>query len=211
MMVERLQVSHRSVVDVLVRALEARGGEAGSLRRVATAALAVADRLQITLAQREALELGALLHHIGEVRLPDALLQKPGPLTPEERQLVEQHPTWGVEILEEVPLLTPALEVVGGHHERFDGSGYPQGWRGEEIPLTARIFAVVDALASMTHDQPAQPARPLSEALERVRQAAGTRFDPRVVETALAIPERQWAELLGCQGSETGAAQGGSR
>ena len=211
LMVERLQVSHRSVVDVLVRALEARGGEAGSLRRVATAALAVADRLQISPTQREALELGALLHHIGEVRLPDALLQKPGPLPPEERQLVEQHPTWGVEILETVPLLTPALDVVGGHHERFDGTGYPQGLRGEEIPLTARIFAVVDALAIMTHDQPGQPARPLSEALESVRQEAGTRFDPRVVETALAIPERQWAELLGCQGSEAGVAQGGSR
>ena len=170
LMVERLQVSHRSVVDVLVRALEARDGEAGSLRRVATAALAVADRLQISLPQREALELGALLHNIGEVRLPDALWQKPGPLTPEDRQLVEQHPTWGVEILETVPLLTPALDVVGGHHKRFDGTGYPQGLRGEEIPLTARIFAVVDALAIMTHDQPDQHARPLSEALESVRQ-----------------------------------------
>jgi HAMP domain-containing protein len=211
LMVERLQVSHRSVVDVLVRALEARGGEAGSLRRVAIAARAVADRLHISLPQREALALGALLHNIGEVRLPDALLQKPGPLTPEDRQLVEQHPPWGVEILETVPLLTPALDVVGGHHERFDGTGYPQGWRGEEIPLTARIFAVVDALAIMTHDQPDQRARPLSEALESVRQEAGTRFDPRVVETALTIPERQWAELLGCQGSEAGVAQEGSR
>jgi HD-GYP domain-containing protein (c-di-GMP phosphodiesterase class II) len=193
-----------------VRALEARGGETGSLRRVATAALAVADRLQISPTQREALELGALLHNLGEVRLPDALLQKPGPLTPEERQLVEQHPSWGVESLETVPLLTPALDVVGGHHERFDGTGYPQGLRGEEIPLTARIFAVVDALAMMTHDQPDQPARPLSEALEIVRQEAGTRFDPRVVETALTIPERQWAELLGYQGAEAEVARRGS-
>ncbi|MBI2371110.1 MAG: HD domain-containing protein [Deltaproteobacteria bacterium] len=197
LMVDRLHVSHRSVVDVLVRALEARGGEAGGLRRLAAAARAVADRLELSPAQREALELGALLHDIGEIRTPETILQKPGPLTPEERRVVEQHPTWGVDLLETVPLLTPALDVVGGHHERYDGGGYPQGLHGEEIPLTARIFAVVDALDAVTHDRPYRRARPVSEALEVLRQEAGKQFDPRAVEAALAIPEARWAELLG--------------
>ena len=199
LMVERLQVSHRSVVDVLVRALEARGGEVGGLRRKAAAALAVGERLELSPSQREALELGALLHTIGEVRLPDAVLHKAGPLTPDERHVVEQHPAWGVEILETVPLLTPALEVVGGHHERFDGTGYPQGLRGEEIPLTARVFAVADALDTLVHARPASAAGRLAEALDALRRAAGTQFDPRVVEAALAIPEARWAELLGDQ------------
>jgi len=202
LMVERLQVSNRSMVDVLVRALETRGGEAGSLRRLAEASLAVADRLELTVTQREALELGALRHDIGESRTPEAILQKAGPLTPEERRIVEQHPAWGVEILETVPLLTPALDVVGEHHERYDGKGYPQGLRGDEIPLTARIFAVVDALDAMTHDRPYRPARPLSETLEVLRSEAGKQFDPRIIEAALAIPPARWTELLGLQSGQ---------
>ncbi len=202
LMVERLQVSNRSMVDVLVRALETRGGEAGSLKRLADASRALADRLELTVTQREALELGALLHDIGEIRTPEAILQKAGSLTPEERRVTEQHPAWGVEILETVPLLTPALDVVGGHHERYGGGGYPQGLRGEEIPLTARIFAVVDALDAMTHDRPYRAARPLPEALEVLRSEAGKQFDPRIVEAALAIPSERWTELLGLQPSQ---------
>ncbi|HWU36411.1 MAG TPA: HD domain-containing phosphohydrolase, partial [Candidatus Acidoferrum sp.] len=151
----------------------------------------------LTRTQREALELGALLHDIGEIRTPEALLQKAGLLTLEERDIIQQHPASGVEILERVPLLTPALEVVACHHERYDGSGYPGGLRAETIPLPARIFAVVDALDAMTHDRPYRPARPLSEALDELRREAGKQFDPRVVEAALAIPEGQWAEILG--------------
>jgi putative nucleotidyltransferase with HDIG domain len=185
------------MTDVLVRALEARGGETGSLSRMAKAALAVAGHLDLTRTQREALELGALLHDIGEIRTPESVLQKPGPLTPDERRVIQQHPTWGVEILERVPLLTPALDVVGGHHERYDGGGYPNGLQAETIPLTARIFAVVDALDAMTHDRPYRSRRPLSEALEELRREAGKQFDPRIVEVALAIPEPRWAEVLG--------------
>ncbi len=199
LMVERVHVSHRNVVDVLVRVLQAQGSETGSLSQLAGAVLALADRLELSPTQREALELGALLHDIGEIRISEAVLQKPGPLTPDERQLVEQHPGCGVDILETVPLLTPAIDVVGGHHERFDGGGYPQSFRGEEIPLTARIFSVVDALDAMTHDRPYRRARPVSEALEELRRESGKQFDPRVVEAALAIPPERWTELLGSQ------------
>src|SRR5262249_4932377 len=153
------------VVDVLVRALEARQGEPGGLTRLAAAARAVGERLPLSPAQREALELGALLHDIGEIRTPEAILAKPGALAADERRIVEAHPVPGAELLETVPLLTPALDVVEAHHERYDGSGYPRGLRGDEIPLTARIFAVVDVLDAMTHDRPYRAARPLSEAL----------------------------------------------
>lgn len=200
LMVERVQVSNRSVVDVLVRALEARAGESGSLQRLARAAMALADPLELSATQREALELGALLHNIGEMRIPETLLQKPEPLTSEEQQTIEQHPLWGVEILETVPLLTPALDVVGAHHECYDGTGYPQGLRGEEIPLTARVFAVVDALDNMTHRR-SNPSTP-SEALQVLKTESGKQFDPRIVEAALSIPEKQWAELLEPQTSD---------
>ena len=197
LMVERLGVSHRSMVDVLVRALEARGGDPGTLRRVAGAALAIGESLALTPAQREALELGALLHDVGEIRTPEAVLGKAGPLTAEERRRVEAHPVQGVEILETVPLLTPALDVVGSHHERWDGGGYPSGLREDAIPLTARIVAVADALDAMTHERPYRKARPLGDALEALRDGAGKQFDPRIAEVALAIPAARWAELLG--------------
>ena len=196
LMVERLHVSHRSIVDILVRALEAREGQSGSLSRLAGAARAVAERLELSPAQREALELGALLHDIGDIRIPEAVLRKPGPLTPEEHALVEQHPAWGNEILEIVPLLTPALDVVGSHHERYDGKGYPQGLRAEEIPLAARIFSVVDALDAMTHDRPYRAARPVADALAVLKQEAGAQFDPRVADAALSFPAEQWEEIL---------------
>ncbi len=201
LMVERLHVSHRNMVDVLVRALEAREGEAGSLSRLARAASELGGRLELTPAQREALELGALLHDIGEIRTPEAVLRKPGPLTAEERDRVREHPAAGVEILEAVPLLTPALDVVGSHHESYDGSGYPDGLKAGQIPFTARVFAVVDALDAMTHARPHRAARSLAEALEEVRKGAGARFDPDVVGAALAISADRWQELLGLAGA----------
>jgi HAMP domain-containing protein len=196
LMVDRLHVSHRSVVDVLVRALESREGESGSLRRLARMSLAVAEGLGLDRAQQEALELGALLHDVGEIGIPEAVLRKPGPLSPEERLLVQGHPRAGVEILETVPLLTPALDVVGGHHERHDGGGYPQGLKADEIPLVARIFAAVDALDAMTRERPFRAARPLSAALDVLKMEAGRQFDPRVVDAAVALPADRWRELL---------------
>jgi putative nucleotidyltransferase with HDIG domain len=209
LMVERVHASHRSVVDVLVRVLQARDEQARSLPRLAAAALALADHLDLSPTQREALELGALLHDIGEVRTSRTVLHKAGPLTPEERRLVEQHPAWGVEIIETVPLLTPAIDVVGAHHERYDGTGYPQGLQGEDIPLTARIFTVVDAMDAMTHDRPYRRARPISEVLEELRRESGKQFGPRVVEAALSIPPERWVELLGIKPAAQSAKDNG--
>src|SRR5262245_31050034 len=207
LMVDRLRMSHHSMVDVLVRALEAREGEPGSLGRLARASAALAERLELSAGQREALELGALLHDIGDIRTPEAVLRKPGPLTSEERLVIQTHPAAGVEILEIVPLLTPALDVVGSHHERFDGSGYPHGLKAEELPIAARIFAAVDALDAMTHDRPYRAARTLADALAEVKEQAGHQFDPKVVDVVLAMSESRWAELLDLPGSNTAADQ----
>src|SRR4029450_13157445 len=127
---------------------------------------------------------------------PEAVLAHSGPLSPAARAVVERHPVAGVEILEPVALLTPALDVVGSHHERWDGGGYPQGLRGEEIPLAARIFAVVDTIDALTHDRPDRRAWEVSEALALVGAEAGKQFDPRVAAAAQAIPPVRWAELL---------------
>jgi len=204
LMVDRVRVSHQSMVDVLVRALESRDGESGSLRRLARANMAVAAGLELSPTQREALELGALLHDIGEIRTPEAVLRKRGPLTAEERLVVQAHPSAGVEILEVVPLLTPALDVIGGHHEHYDGGGYPQGLKGQDIPVVARVFAVVEALDAITHDRPYRRARSLQEALTALKQGSGRQFDPRVVEAALAVPESRWIELLDLERARSG-------
>jgi HD-GYP domain-containing protein (c-di-GMP phosphodiesterase class II) len=196
LMVDRIQVSQKSVVDVLTRALEARDGRAGALDRLATAARELAAGLGLSPAQQEALELGARLHDIGEIRTSDALLTHAGPLSAAERAVVERHPEAGVEILETVPLLTPALDVVGCHHERWDGGGYPHGLRGEDIPLAARIFAVVDTLDALTHDRPYRSAWDVPEALALVAAEAGKQFDPRIAAAAQAISPARWAELL---------------
>jgi HAMP domain-containing protein len=197
LMVQRLRASQRSVIDVLVRALEARAGAPGSLSRLGATARALGERLGLTPGQAEALELGALLHDIGDIRSPAGLPGKPGPPSAEDRDVVARHPAAGVAILEAVPLLAPALDVVAAHHERWDGGGYPRGLRGDEIPLAARIFAVVDALDAMTRPRPDRGASPLGEALERVRAESGRHFDPRVVEAALAVPAAWWSERLG--------------
>jgi putative nucleotidyltransferase with HDIG domain len=202
LMVDRLAVSQKSMVAVLVRALEAREGRPGESRRLADAALALGDRLGLSLPQREALELGALLHDVGEVRTPDAVLDKPAPLSAAERALMEEHPTRGVEILESVPLLTPAVEVVGSHHERWDGTGYPERLGREDIPLTARVFAVIDALDAMTHDRPYRPAVSLEQALDAIQMGSGTQFDPRVVEAAIGLPADQWRRLLALESAD---------
>jgi len=196
LMVDRVHVSHRSLVGVLVRALESREGEPGALPRLARVSLALAEGLGLDPAQREGLELGALLHDVGEIGIPEAVLRKSGPLTPEERLVVQRHPQTGVEILETVPLLTPALDVVGGHHERYDGGGYPQGLKAAEIPLVARVFAVADALDAMTHDRPHRAAGSIESGLAVLKDEAGQQFAPRVVEAALAVPVSRWRELL---------------
>jgi putative nucleotidyltransferase with HDIG domain len=129
---------------------------------------------------------GALLHDIGKMAIPDHILLKTGPLTDEEWKIMRQHPIYAVEMLHAIPFLRPALDIPRCHHEKWDGSGYPHGLKGEEIPLAARIFTVVDVWDALRSDRPYRPAIPVEEARKIIQQESGTHFDPRIVEVFLS-------------------------
>jgi putative nucleotidyltransferase with HDIG domain len=144
------------------------------------------------------LELGAMLHDIGKCKIPDAILNKAGPLTADEWAVMRRHPEFGAEIVRKIDFLQGAVDVVGNHHEKYDGSGYPRGLRGDDIPLSARIFMVVDAYDTITSRRAYKEARSSDEALVEIRRCAGTHFDPAVVEAF----ERLFPEILGIPSAE---------
>ncbi|MGD9093384.1 MAG: HD-GYP domain-containing protein, partial [Anaerolineales bacterium] len=125
---------------------------------------------------------GALLHDIGKMGIPDEILLKEGPLSEEEWEIMRKHPQYAYEMLKEINYLHPALEIPYSHHERWDGSGYPQGLKGDEIPLTARIFAVVDVWDALSSDRPYREALAYNEVMRIIRDGSGTHFDPQVVD-----------------------------
>jgi HD-GYP domain-containing protein (c-di-GMP phosphodiesterase class II) len=137
--------------------------------------------------QLDALTLGALLHDVGKIGVPDRILQKPGRLTDEEYQVIKRHPLLGARMLSPIKELAPAVPAVRYHHERFDGKGYPDGLRGEEIPLAARIVSVVDAYDSMVRERPYGYGVSREAALEEIEDNSGVQFDPRVVRTLLEM------------------------
>ena len=172
----------RSRVRALVRKLDAHDGyTAGHSSEVVGWACAVGERLRLSLPDLLELELGALLHDLGKVRVPDRVLSKPRPLDPAERELVNRHPVWGAELLEQVPGLEPVATIVRFHHERWDGTGYPDRKPSEEIPLVARILFVADAYDAMTNDRIYRPKLSHERALAELERCAGTQFDPAVV------------------------------
>ena len=135
-------------------------------------------------------EYGFLLHDAGKVGVPERILSKPGPLTAAEWRIMRTHPVIGFQMLENIPFMTTAAEIVRCHHEMFDGSGYPERLKGEEIPLPARAFSIVDAYDAMTTDRPYRSAMPAERAAEELARMAGTQFDPDVVATFLPMIER---------------------
>jgi HD-GYP domain-containing protein (c-di-GMP phosphodiesterase class II) len=130
-----------------------------------------------------------LLHDIGKIGIPDAILLKPGPLTPEEWKIMRTHPEIGKRVIENIPFLRGAVPIVYSHHEKWDGSGYPRGLRADEIPVGARIFSVVDAFDAMTFDRPYSKAISFDAAKAELKRCAGAHFDPSVVEAFLCVPE----------------------
>ena len=141
------------------------------------------------------LEYGVILHDIGKIGIPDSILLKPGPLTPEEWKVMRTHPEVGRRLVENIPFLAGAVPIVYHHHERWDGHGYPEGLSGESIPLGARIFAVADALDAMTYDRPYSRAVTLEAARAEISRCAGTHFDPAVVDSFMTIPPSTLEEL----------------
>lgn len=192
----QLQETYRATLETLGAALDSRdvGTEAHS-RRVHGYAMATAREHGLTEPELTDLAHGVLLHDIGKIGIPDAILLKPGPLTPEEWAIMKRHPEIGKRLIEKIPFLRGAVPVVYCHHERWDGTGYPQGLRGEAIPLGARIFAVVDAFDAMTFDRPYSRAIPFDAARAEIKRCAGTHFDPAVVESFLRVPDAVLEEI----------------
>jgi HD-GYP domain-containing protein (c-di-GMP phosphodiesterase class II) len=177
-----LATSYGVTVESLATAIEAKDlTTGGHIERVRRLGLLLANEIVPREARDPEMAYGFLLHDIGKLAVPDAILRAPGRLTEEQWALMRRHPEEGVRMLSGVPFLDRALDVVRHHHERWDGGGYPAGLRGEEIPLWARIFSVVDALDAMTAERPYRPARSYRAALAEIRRHSGTQFDPAVV------------------------------
>src|SRR5918999_1798500 len=184
----------RTRVRALLRELGAHDDyTAGHSGAVVAWACAVGERPRLSLPDLLELELGALLHDLGKVRVPDRVLRKPGPLDPGERELVNRHPAWGAELLEQVPGLEPVATIVRFHHERWDGTGYPDGLGRDRIPVASRIVAVCDAYQAMTSARPYRATLPPAAAAYELRVGAGTQFDPALVDSFVEVlQERGW-------------------
>jgi HD-GYP domain-containing protein (c-di-GMP phosphodiesterase class II) len=193
---EELRASYVATVRALTNAVEARDAYTGKhAERVAAYGLELTRRIDRRLADEPQTEFGFLLHDVGKVAISDSVLHKTRDLTEAEQQLMRQHPVIGHEILAGIGFLEEAAKTVRHHHERYDGGGYPDGLAGEEIPLAARIFSVVDALDAMTTDRPYRPGMTLAQAREEIQAGAGTQFDPAVVFHLGEVPDETLERL----------------
>ena len=190
--VEQIASLNMRTIEALALAIEAKDHTTHThLQRVRTYAIEVAKELSLADEQIEALRAAALLHDIGKLAVPEQIINKPGKLTPEEFEKMKVHPIVGSEILERVAFPYPVAPIVRSHHERWDGSGYPEGLAGEAIPIGARILAAVDCLDALASHRQYRQALPLSEAMAKVKEKSGTWFDPQVVE----ILQNRYIEL----------------
>ncbi len=188
----QLRQSYMLTVRALASAVEARDAYTGRhAERVAAYGLQLADVFGMRLGDEPEIEFGFLLHDAGKVAVPDAILFKPGRLTPAERLIIEQHPVTGAEIVRDIAFLGAARDVIRHHHERWDGTGYPDRLAGEDIPLSARIFAVADTLDALTTNRPYRRASTIAQARVIILQAVGSHFDPTVIEAFRELSDEQ--------------------
>ena len=188
--IDELKQTYVSTIKTLAFVVEAKDfNTRGHLDRTHVYGLELARMIDESLTEDPEIGFGFLLHDIGKVGIPEAILGKTGPLSDDEWEVMRTHPVLGAQIVEPIAFLGDAVEVIRFHHERFDGKGYPEGRRGRQIPLAARIFAVVDSFDAMTSDRPYRKAMPLDRALEELELGRGTQFDPDVVENFLALVE----------------------
>ena len=191
-----LERSYDITLEALGDALDLKDAETeGHSKRVTAFTIAIARAIGLPADQIRVIARGAFLHDIGKMAIPDAILRKPGALTPEEITIMREHCYRGYQMLKKIPFLTEAAEIVYSHQERFDGTGYPRGLKAEEIPLGARLFSVADTLDAITSDRPYRPAQTVAAAREEIRRWSGRQFDPEVVKTFLAMPENIWGDL----------------
>jgi putative nucleotidyltransferase with HDIG domain len=191
-----LESNYQMTLEALVAALDSREHETFSHSlRVRAYTRYLARRAGFPPALLPSLEQGALLHDIGKISVADAILLKPAKLTAEEWEEMRKHPVAGDEILKRVPFLRPASAVVRHHHERYDGSGYPDGLKGAEIPLGARLFTVADTLDAMTSDRTYRKGPGFEAAQKEVQRWSGKQFDPHIVDLFLKIPAETWKHV----------------
>jgi putative nucleotidyltransferase with HDIG domain len=180
--------TYNDTIEGWSRALDLRDHETeGHSQRVTAMAVELAQQMGMAGDELEHLRRGALLHDIGKIAIPDGVLLKPGPLSAAEREMINRHPDYAKNLLEQVDFLEPALAIPYSHHEHWDGKGYPQGLKGEEIPLAARVFAVVDVWDALTSDRPYRKAMSHEEAIAIIWNNKGTHFDPEVVDEFLQL------------------------
>lgn len=192
-----LTLSYDATIEGWGRTLELRDEDTmGHTNRVTEMAVRFARLMGMEEKDILHLRRGAILHDIGKISIPDRILLKPGPLTDEERLIMNRHPRYAYELLSPIPFLRPALDIPYCHHEKWDGTGYPRGLKGEDIPFAARIFTVVDVCDALLSDRPYRPAWPLEKVREYVLSLSGRDFDPAVVETFLKILDEQGGVLF---------------
>jgi putative nucleotidyltransferase with HDIG domain len=193
---QELRASYVATVRALANAVEARDAYTGKhAERVAAYGITIARAGGMSLADDPQIEFGFLLHDVGKVAVPDAILFKPEPLNVPERTVMEKHAEIGWEILRDVDFLGSAKLVVRHHHERWDGAGYPDGLAGEDIPLAARVFSVADTFDALTTDRPYRPAMEIGRARAIVEEGSGTQFDPAAVEAFRAVTDEEFEAI----------------
>jgi len=187
-----LTVAYDATIEGWVKTLDIRDKETEDhTQRVTALTLEIARTMGLPNEQLVHIRRGAILHDIGKIAVPDHILFKNGPLTEEEWAIMRRHPQLAYEILSPIKFLRPALDIPYCHHERWNGSGYPRGLKGEEIPLPARIFAVVDVYDALTSKRPYREALSREEALAYIKEKSGELFDPEVVEIFLSIMKKK--------------------
>ncbi len=191
-----LERSYDITLEALGDALDLKDAETeGHSKRVTAFTIAVARHMGLNADQIRIIARGAFLHDIGKMAIPDAILRKPGALDPDEVAIMREHCYRGFQLLKRIPFLGEASEIVYSHQERFDGTGYPRGLKGEEIPLGARIFSVADTLDAITSDRPYRPAQSVQAAKKEIERWSGRQFDPEVVKAFLSMPDNIWEDL----------------
>jgi putative nucleotidyltransferase with HDIG domain len=191
-----LEKSYDVTLEALGDALDAKDAETeGHSKRVTAFTIAIARKMGLPKEEISVIARGAFLHDIGKMAIPDEILFKPGKLTGDEMALMREHAYAGYKIVSKIPFLTEAAEIVYSHQEWYDGTGYPRGLKGDQIPLGARIFLIADTLDAMTTDRPYRAAQSLEAARKEIEKFSGRQFDPRVVRAFLAMPEDIWEDL----------------
>jgi response regulator RpfG family c-di-GMP phosphodiesterase len=191
-----LQSTYESTLQALVTALDFRDNETqGHSYRVVQYAVVVAERMGVKEPELTEIRRGAILHDVGKIGVPDAVLRKPSKLDEDEWEEMRRHPEIGYQMLKHIPFLASALDIVLSHQERFDGTGYPRGLEGEQIPVGARIFAVVDTFDAMTSDRPYRSALTIEAARKEIERCTGTQFDPAVAATFMSIEDATWKRI----------------